>query len=82
VGRLSEKKDAFFEETSTASPAGRIGTLENIAQAVVFAMINTFMTGVSLAIDGAAARVSGPVLSLCGPSSQPRASHLGVWRSG
>ncbi|MEU0280887.1 SDR family oxidoreductase [Streptomyces sp. NPDC006195] len=49
---LGGKKDAFLEKLSAANPARRIGTPEDIAQAVVFAMTNTFMTGVSLAVDG------------------------------
>ncbi|MDX3770636.1 SDR family oxidoreductase [Streptomyces sp. NBC_01707] len=49
---LGKEKDAFFENKSATNPVRRIGTAEDIAQAVVFAMTNTFMTGVSLAIDG------------------------------
>ncbi|RYJ32011.1 short-chain dehydrogenase/reductase [Streptomyces sp. L-9-10] len=49
---LGEKKGAFLEKLSAANPARRLGTPEDIAQAVVFAMTNTFMTGVSLAVDG------------------------------
>ncbi|WP_030922642.1 SDR family oxidoreductase [Streptomyces sp. NRRL B-24720] len=49
---LGEEKDAFLENKSATNPVRRIGTVEDIAQAVVFAMTNTFMTGVSLAIDG------------------------------
>ena len=32
--------------------AQRIGTVDDIANAVLFAMTNTFMTGVTLKIDG------------------------------
>ncbi|MGW8800909.1 SDR family oxidoreductase [Streptomyces sp. NPDC055775] len=49
---LGERKDAFLEKKSATNPVRRIGTVEDIAQAVVFAMTNTFMTGVSLAVDG------------------------------
>jgi NAD(P)-dependent dehydrogenase (short-subunit alcohol dehydrogenase family) len=45
-------KRAFFEEVSSANPAGRIGTVDDVAQAVLFAMNNTFLTGVTLKIDG------------------------------
>jgi NAD(P)-dependent dehydrogenase (short-subunit alcohol dehydrogenase family) len=47
-----EGKRAYFEHISAANPVGRIGTAEDVAQAVVFAMTNTFMTGVMLKIDG------------------------------
>jgi NAD(P)-dependent dehydrogenase (short-subunit alcohol dehydrogenase family) len=47
-----EGKRAYFEHISAANPVGRIGTVEDVAQAVLFAMTNTFMTGVMLKIDG------------------------------
>jgi NAD(P)-dependent dehydrogenase (short-subunit alcohol dehydrogenase family) len=47
----NEKRD-YFEQISASNPAGRIGTTTDIAEAVLFAMTNTFMTGVMLKIDG------------------------------
>jgi NAD(P)-dependent dehydrogenase (short-subunit alcohol dehydrogenase family) len=47
-----EKKAALFAERAERNPARRIGTAEDVADAVVFALTNTFMTGVSLGIDG------------------------------
>lgn len=47
-----EGKKAYFEHISAANPVGRIGTAEDVAQAVLFAMTNAFMTGVMLKIDG------------------------------
>jgi NAD(P)-dependent dehydrogenase (short-subunit alcohol dehydrogenase family) len=47
-----EGKRAYFEHISAGNPVGRIGTVQDVAQAVVFAMTNTFMTGVMLRIDG------------------------------
>jgi NAD(P)-dependent dehydrogenase (short-subunit alcohol dehydrogenase family) len=47
-----EGKRAYFEHISAANPVGRIGTVEDVAQAVLFAMTNAFMTGVMLKIDG------------------------------
>jgi NAD(P)-dependent dehydrogenase (short-subunit alcohol dehydrogenase family) len=47
-----EGKQAFFEHVSATNPAGRIGTVDDVAKAVLFAMTNTFMTGVMLKIDG------------------------------
>ena len=45
-------KAAMFAEQSKLNPAGRIGTADDIAQAVLFALTNTFLTGVTLAVDG------------------------------
>ena len=45
------KRD-YFENIAAHNPAGRIGTPDDIAAAVLFAMTNTFMTGVTLKIDG------------------------------
>jgi NAD(P)-dependent dehydrogenase (short-subunit alcohol dehydrogenase family) len=47
-----EGKRAYFEHISGHNPAGRIGTPEDVATAVLFAMTNTFLTGVTLKIDG------------------------------
>jgi NAD(P)-dependent dehydrogenase (short-subunit alcohol dehydrogenase family) len=47
-----EGKRAYFERISAENPAGRIGSPEDVAGAVLFAMTNTFMTGVMLKIDG------------------------------
>ena len=45
------KRD-YFERIAAHNPAGRIGTPDDIAAAVLFAATNTFMTGVTLKIDG------------------------------
>ncbi len=45
------KRD-HFEHVSRSNPARRIGTAEDVANAVLFAMINTFLTGVTLKVDG------------------------------
>ena len=47
-----EGKRTYFENISEQNPAQRIGTVDDIANAVLFAMTNTFMTGVTLKIDG------------------------------
>jgi len=51
-GLGEEAKTRLFETRSTTSPARRIGTPDDIADAVVFALTTPFLTGVSLAIDG------------------------------
>ncbi|HEX3588753.1 MAG TPA: SDR family oxidoreductase [Pseudonocardiaceae bacterium] len=45
-------KAALFDRRSATNPVRRIGTADDIAHAVLFALTNTFLTGVSLAIDG------------------------------
>ena len=45
------KRD-YFEHIAAQNPAGRIGTPDDIAAAVLFAMTNSFMTGVTLRVDG------------------------------
>ena len=45
------KRD-YFEHVSAMNPAGRIGTPDDIANAVLFALTNTFMTGEMLKVDG------------------------------
>jgi NAD(P)-dependent dehydrogenase (short-subunit alcohol dehydrogenase family) len=48
----AEKKQALFAARTDSNPARRIGNSDDIAQAVVFALTNTFMTGISLGVDG------------------------------
>jgi NAD(P)-dependent dehydrogenase (short-subunit alcohol dehydrogenase family) len=45
------KRD-YFKHIAAGNPAGRIGTPEDVASAVLFAMTNTFMTGMTLKVDG------------------------------
>ena len=47
-----QAKAAYFADISTRNPARRIGTPGDIAQGVLFAMTNTFLTGQTLHIDG------------------------------
>jgi NAD(P)-dependent dehydrogenase (short-subunit alcohol dehydrogenase family) len=47
-----EGKAAYFEHFRTHNPARRIGQPGDIADAVVFAMTNPFLTGVTLRVDG------------------------------
>jgi NAD(P)-dependent dehydrogenase (short-subunit alcohol dehydrogenase family) len=51
-GLGDQKKAELFEERTARNPVRRIGTTEDIADAVLFAMTSTFMTGVSLPVDG------------------------------
>jgi NAD(P)-dependent dehydrogenase (short-subunit alcohol dehydrogenase family) len=45
-------KRAYFEKLRTANPARRIGTVDDIAAAVLFAMTNPSLTGATLRVDG------------------------------
>ena len=45
------KRD-YFAHIGGRNPARRIGTSDDVADAVLFAMTNTFMTGMTLKIDG------------------------------
>jgi NAD(P)-dependent dehydrogenase (short-subunit alcohol dehydrogenase family) len=45
-------KSDYFAELTARNPARRIGTVDDVAGAVLFAMTNTFLTGVTLRVDG------------------------------
>ncbi|GKU32936.1 short-chain dehydrogenase [Mycobacterium montefiorense] len=45
------KRD-YFQHIAAGNPVRRIGTSQDVANAVLFAMTNTFMTGMTLKIDG------------------------------
>ena len=45
------KRD-YFEHIGSRNPARRIGTPDDIVGAALFAMTNTFMTGMTLKVDG------------------------------
>jgi NAD(P)-dependent dehydrogenase (short-subunit alcohol dehydrogenase family) len=47
-----EGKAEYFRDLGARNPARRIGTADDIAEAVLFAMTNTFLTGTTLRIDG------------------------------
>jgi NAD(P)-dependent dehydrogenase (short-subunit alcohol dehydrogenase family) len=47
-----DAKDAYFAHLTEHNPTRRIGTVDDVAQAVLFALTNTFLTGVTLKIDG------------------------------
>jgi NAD(P)-dependent dehydrogenase (short-subunit alcohol dehydrogenase family) len=48
----AQGKADYFADISSRNPAGRIGTIEDIAQGVLFALTNRFLTGQTLHIDG------------------------------
>ncbi|MEB4207798.1 SDR family oxidoreductase [Mycobacterium sp. 94-17] len=48
----AEGKREYFTHIADGNPVGRIGTPGDIAGAVLFAMTNTFLTGMTLKVDG------------------------------
>jgi NAD(P)-dependent dehydrogenase (short-subunit alcohol dehydrogenase family) len=47
-----EGKEKYYADTRARNPARRIGTTDDVANAVLFAMSSTFLTGQTLHIDG------------------------------
>lgn len=45
-------KDAFFTATAEKNPVGRVGKPSDVAEAVLMALSNTFVTGLTLHVDG------------------------------
>lgn len=54
AGMPREAREALFSATAEKLPAGRIGTAEDIAAAVLFSLSNPYLTGATLDIDGGA----------------------------
>ncbi len=51
-GLGDDGKAALYQEVTETNPARRIGQADDIASAVIFCMTNTFLTGVTLKVDG------------------------------
>ena len=49
---FGERKDAFMQGVAERVPAGRVGTPEDVVQAVLYAISSTFVTGTVLHVDG------------------------------
>ncbi|HET6737610.1 MAG TPA: SDR family oxidoreductase [Kribbella sp.] len=49
---LGERKAGYFQAMTERNPARRIGTPDDVAATVLFAMTNTFVTGTTLRVDG------------------------------
>lgn len=47
-----EQKSAYFADFAKRTPVGRVGTPEEIGQAIVFLITNGFMTGQTIVCDG------------------------------
>ena len=53
-GLPSEKRKVLFESTASHLPVGRIGQPNDIANAVLFVMTTSFVTGSTVRVDGGA----------------------------
>ena len=47
-------RDQFYRDTAAAIPAGRVGEVDDIAQAYLFCLTEAFTTGSILTVDGGA----------------------------
>ena len=47
-----DKRETMYRETGASLPVGRVGEADEIADAVVFAAMNTYLTGQVIDIDG------------------------------
>jgi NAD(P)-dependent dehydrogenase (short-subunit alcohol dehydrogenase family) len=47
-----DARDAIYAAVAESLPVGRVGQADEIAQAVIMAMTNGFLTGAVLDIDG------------------------------
>jgi NAD(P)-dependent dehydrogenase (short-subunit alcohol dehydrogenase family) len=47
-----QAKAEYFKQTAAKNPARRVGTVDDITGAVLFALTSTFLTGVTLGMDG------------------------------
>ncbi|MFN3993103.1 MAG: SDR family oxidoreductase [Tabrizicola flagellatus] len=54
AGLPEAARDGMFAATAARLPAGRIGAPEDIAQAILLAAANPFLTGATLDVDGGA----------------------------
>jgi NAD(P)-dependent dehydrogenase (short-subunit alcohol dehydrogenase family) len=53
-GMSIEDQQAMYLQQAATLPAGRVGEVDDIAQAFVYSMTQSFMTGTSIPVDGGA----------------------------
>ena len=49
---MGEGKQPFLQQTASRNPARRVGAPADLAEAVLFAMTNAYLTGTTLHVDG------------------------------
>ncbi len=52
AGMPEDKREAMYRDTGASLPVGRVGEADEIADAVVFAAMNTYLTGQVIDVDG------------------------------
>jgi NAD(P)-dependent dehydrogenase (short-subunit alcohol dehydrogenase family) len=52
TGLADEEQEKIFAHLATVLPAGRVGTAEDVAKAVLYLVTTGFVTGTVLAVDG------------------------------
>lgn len=58
TGMAEETKRAYFAQLTAALPAGRVGSAEDVAEALVFAATNPNLTGTIIESNGGLRLVS------------------------
>lgn len=53
-GMKADDQQAMFDQQAAILPAGRVGEVEDVAQAFLYSMTQSFMTGTSIPVDGGA----------------------------
>lgn len=53
-GMSAEDQQAMYDQQAAALPIGRVGEVHDVAQAFLYAMTQSFMTGASIPVDGGA----------------------------
>jgi NAD(P)-dependent dehydrogenase (short-subunit alcohol dehydrogenase family) len=49
---MGDGKEAFMRRTAESNPARRVGTPDDVVQAVLFTLTNPYVTGTVLHVDG------------------------------
>ena len=53
-GMSAQEQQAMYDQQAATLPAGRVGEVDDIAQAFLYSMTQSFMTGTSIPVDGGA----------------------------
>jgi NAD(P)-dependent dehydrogenase (short-subunit alcohol dehydrogenase family) len=53
-GMSPEDQQAMYDQQADLLPAGRVGEVDDVAQAFLYSMTQSFMTGTSIPVDGGA----------------------------
>jgi NAD(P)-dependent dehydrogenase (short-subunit alcohol dehydrogenase family) len=53
-GVSAQDQQAMYDQQAATLPAGRVGKVDDIAQAFLYSMTQSFMTGTSIPVDGGA----------------------------